>query len=231
MTRIGLAIAGLGMAAVLTACGGDDFTDQSGEEIADASKAAMKDLDSVKVSGSVSTDGAETRIDVQADADGNCTGSIGVGDGTAELLGVDGDLWFKPDETLWRDKGGADADQIIAAVGDKWVVAPEGQDGFDQFCDVSDLMDEMLKDDGDESTYTKGDTQDVDGDQAIAVDNKDSKGTSTGYILVDDPHYLVKIEKTEGDDTGTVTFSEFNADVDVEAPADDEIIDLSTLAG
>jgi hypothetical protein len=231
MTRIGLAIAGLGMAAVLTACGGDDFTDQSGEEIADASKAAMKDLDSVKVSGSVSTDGAETRIDVQADADGNCTGSIGVGDGTAELLGVDGEVWFKPDETFWRDNGGADADQIIAAVGDKWVVAPEGQDGFDQFCDVSDLMDEMLKDDGDESTYTKGDTQDVDGDKAIAVDNKDSKGTSTGYILVDDPHYLVKIEKTEGDDTGSVTFSEFNADVDVEAPADDEIIDLSTLAG
>ena len=37
MTRIGLAIASIGMAAALTACGGgDDFTDQSGEEIADA---------------------------------------------------------------------------------------------------------------------------------------------------------------------------------------------------
>jgi hypothetical protein len=189
----------------------------------------MKDLDSVKVSGAITNDGDETQIDIQTNADGDCTGTVGVQGGTTQLLGVGGDVWFKPDEAFWRENAGDTADQIIAAVGDKWVVVPTGEEGFDQFCDVDDLMDNILKDDDDKSTYTKGDTSDVDGDKAVAVDDKDSKGTSTGYVLVDDPHYLVKIEKTEGDDTGTVTFSEFNKDFDVEVPADDEIVDLSTL--
>lgn len=230
MTRTALAIAGLALATVLTGCG-DDFTDQSGQEIADASKAAMKDLDSVKVDGSISTDGTELQIDVQTDDDGNCTGSITLGDGTAQMLGAGGEIWFKPDETFWRDYGGSDAEQLIVAAGDSWVVLPEAEQGFSQFCDADDLMEQILADDGDESTYIKGDTEDVDGDEAIAVDNKDSKGTSTGYVLVDDPHYLVKIEKTDGDDAGSVTFSEFDEDVDVEAPAADDIVDLTTVPG
>jgi hypothetical protein len=222
------------MAAALTGCGGgDDFTDQSGQEIADASKAAMKDLDSVKVSGAISTDGTETQIDIQTNADGDCTGSIGVGDGSAQLLGVGGDVWFKPDEAFWRANAGATADQIIAAVGDKWVVVPEGQEGFDQFCDVDLLLDQLLQNDTeDDATFTKGDSTDVDGDEAIAVDREsDEDGKSTGYVLVDDPHYLVKISKDDGADSGSVTFSEFDKDFDVEAPADDEIIDLNTLGG
>jgi hypothetical protein len=117
--------------------------------------------------------------------------------------------------------------------GDKGVVVPAGQEGFDQFCDVDLLLDQLLQNDTeDDATFTKGDSTDVDGDKAIAVDREsDEDGKSTGYVLVDDPHYLVKIEKTEGDDTGSVTFSEFDQDFDVEAPADDEIIDLNTLGG
>ena len=50
----------------------------------------------------------------------------------------------------------------------------------------------------------KAGTDTVDGDDVVAIDNKDPEnGDSTGYVLVDDPHYLVKIEKTDGGDTGT----------------------------
>ncbi len=237
MTRIGLAMAGLGMAAALTACGGgggDDFTDQSGQEIADASDAAMKGLDSLKVSGTITNGGQTVDIDIQTNSDGNCTGSIGVEGGSAELLGVDGVVWFKPDEAFWRANAGDTADQMMELVGDKWVVVPEGDAGFDQFCDSDDLHDELLKnDESDSEKFTKGDTTDVDGDKAIAID-RDSEvdGKSTGYILVDDPHYLVKIEKDDdGDNSGSVTFSEFDADFTVEAPADEDIVDLSTLGG
>ena len=233
MTRMGLAAAGFGMAALLSACGGSDFTDQSGQEIADASKKAMGDLDSVKVSGKITTDGQEVTIDVQTNDDGDCTGSIGTGGGTAELLGVDGDTWFQPDEAFWRASAGDTADQILSVVGDKWVVVPASGDGFDQFCDIDDLLDELIKsenEDGDE--YTAKDTDQLDGDEAVPVEQttKDD-GTSVGYVLVDDPHYLVKVEKTDGEDQGTVTFSEFDAQVDVEAPAEDDTIDLDNLQG
>ncbi len=108
---------------------------------------------------------------------------------------------------------------------------PAEDDSFDQFCDVSSLLENLLKDDTEagDSTYTKTGDDQVDGQDVIKVDNKDSKGTSTGYVLVDDPHYLVKVEKTEGDDTGSVTFSAFDEKFDVAAPPDDEIVDLSTV--
>ncbi|WP_155992844.1 hypothetical protein [Nocardioides sp. URHA0020] len=234
MTRIGLALASIGMAAALTACGGgdDDFTSQSGEKIADASKSAMKKLDAVKVTGTVKTSGNEVSLDIQTNDKGDCTGSVGVGGGKAELLGVGGKIWFKPDEAFWKSSGGASADQIITLVGDKWVVVPSGGDGFDEFCDIDKLLDEMLKSDkDDDSTYKKRDVKKVDGDDAVPVEHKDSDGTSTGYVRVDEPHYLVKIEKTDGDDAGSVTFSEFDEKFDVEAPAEDDIVDLSNLAG
>ena len=230
MTRMGLAVASIGIAAALTACGGgDDFTDQSGEKIADSSKKAMDRLDAVKVSGTVTTNGEEVTIDVQTNDKGDCTGSIGTGGGKAELLGTGGDIWFKPDEAFWRASAGDAADQILAAVGDKWVVVPAGGDGFDEFCDIDDLLDELLDGD-DDSTYTTKEVEKVDGEDAVAVEQKDDDGElSTGYIRVDDPHYLVKIEKTEGEDTGKVTFSEFDEEFEVEAPAEDEIVDLDNL--
>ena len=233
MTRMGLVAAGFGMAALLSACGGSDFTDQSGQEIADASKKAMGDLDSVKVSGKITTDGQEVTIDVQTNDDGDCTGSIGTGGGTAELLGVGGDIWFKPDEAFWRASAGDTADQIISVVGDKWVVVPTSGDGFDEFCNIDDLLDELVKsekEDGDK--YTAKDTEKVDGDEAVPVEHtSEDDGTSVGYVLVDEPHYLVKIEKTDGDDNGSVTFSDFNAKVEVEAPAEGDAIDLDNLQG
>ncbi|GAA4703321.1 hypothetical protein [Nocardioides conyzicola] len=233
MTRMGLAVAGIGMAALLSACGGDDFTDQSGQEIADASKAAMGKLDSVKVSGKITTGGQEVSIDVQTNDGGDCTGSIGVGDGTAELLGVDGTTWFKPDEAFWRASAGDNADQIISVVGDKWVVVPASGDGFDQFCDIDDLLDELISSDKEAGEkYTAKDTEKVEGAEAVPVEHtsKDD-GTSVGYVRVDDPHYLVKIEKTDGDDNGSVVFSEFDEKFDVEAPAEDDTIDLDNLQG
>lgn len=245
MRRIGLAVAGIGLVAAMSGCGGGDsgdggdngdssggdFADQSADAIVADAKSAMKDLDAVKVSGSLSTGGQDIDIDVQASGQGECTGSIGVADGSAELRGTDGKTWFRPDEAFWRASAGDQADQLISLVGDKWVVLPETE-GFDQFCDIDQLLDQLLKAEDDGSTYTKKGTEDVDGEETVAIDNEDPEnGTSTGYVLVDDPHYLVKVEKTDGEDTGEVTFSEFNEDFTVEAPPEDEVIDLNSLSG
>jgi hypothetical protein len=229
MTRIGLAVASVGLAAaILTSCGGDSFTDQSGDKIAEDSKDAMGDLSAVKVAGTVTTAGQEITIDMQTNSDRDCTGSIKVGDGTAEIVGTGGTAWFRPDEAFWRASAADTADQIMSIVGDKWVVVPPGND-LAQFCDLDGLVDQMLEssEEDKKATYETGDTSEIDGDEVVAVNRKDEEGESTGYVLTDDPHYLVKIEKTDGGDTGTVTFSEFNEDFDAEAPSDDEIIDLN----
>lgn len=235
MTRIGLALASIGMAAALTACGGgggDDFTEESGAKIADASKDAMEKLKAVKVEGAVKANGQEVALDIQTNNDGDCSGEIEVGGGKAELVGAGGKVWFKPDAAFWKASAGESAEQIIAIVGDKWVVVPSDGGGFDEFCDIDDLLDELISDDDDDAAkYKKGKTEEIDGEDAIAVEHTDDEGTSTGYVRVDSPHYLVKIEKTKGDDTGSVTFSEFDEKFTAEAPAEADVIDLDSLQG
>lgn len=231
MARIGLAVAGIGAIAVLTACGGSDFADGSAEDIVKSAKSDMGDLKAVKVAGSISSGGEQIDLELQTDSDGNCTGSIGLGGGSAEILGVDGETWMKPDEAFWSSFAGDSADQVMAAVGDKWVAIPAESESFNQFCDLDTLLDQLLKDDNTESTYSKSGTDEVDGEDVVKVDNEENGETSTGYVLVDDPHYLVKVEKTEGADQGSMTFSEFDEDFDVEAPSADEIADLSSVTG
>lgn len=232
MGRMALVVAGLGVAAALTGCGGNDFADRSADDIVTTAKADMKDLTSLKVSGEITSGGQHVSLDIQTDSDGDCTGTIGIEQGSAELLGVGGETWMKPDETFWRSLAGDSADQVMAAVGDKWVVVPDSADSLTNFCDSDQLLDGVLKDEDDGSTYSKSGTAEVDGDQVVKVDNDDPKdGTSTGYVRVDEPHYLLKIEKTGGDEQGSVTFSAFDEDVDVLAPADGDVYDLGTLSG
>lgn len=223
-------LAALGLSA---GCGGDDgssgdsgFAKRSGEEIADAAKTAMKGLDEVRFTGEISSDGSAITLDVQASSSGDCTGSIGIGDGTAELRAKDGTAWFKPDEAFWRANAPESADQIISAVGDNWVLDTDSS--FSQFCDLDAFFDSIFKDSGD-GTYEANGTTTVDGEDVVKVDQKDDEGTATGYVLIEGEHYLVKLERTEGDNPGTLEFADFDESFDVEAPADDEVVDLSAL--
>ena len=206
---------------------GGDFAKQSGDEIAAAAKADMKSLDSVKYSGEIRSSGSSISLDIQASADGECTGTIGIGDGTAEVLATGGENWYRPDEAFWRQQAPDDADAIIAAVGDKWVIDSDAS--FSQFCDLEAFFDNIFKDEADGGAYKTTGTDEVDGQQVVKVEQSDEDGSSVGYVLVEGDHYLLKIERTEGEDPGKLEFSEFDEDVEVEAPSADEAVDPSTL--
>jgi hypothetical protein len=208
--------------------GGDSaFAKLSGDKIADAAKTDMKTLEEVKFSGEINSDGDSINLDVQASSAGDCQGSIGIGDGTAEIASKDGTSWFKPDEAFWRANAGDSADAIISAVGDKWVLDTDSN--FSQFCDLDAFFDGVFKEDDSASAYKTNGTDEIDGKQVVKVDQTDKDGTSTGYVLVDGKHYLVKIERTEGDQPGALEFTDFNKEFEVDAPAEDEVIDLNTL--
>lgn len=232
---MGLAALGLG-AAMLTGCGGsdgdggsgDDFEGLAADKIVERAKKDMEGLESVRVAGSITTEGETIELDMQLSTAGDCTGSIGFGGGTTELLGTGGSVWMKPDADFWGAFAGPSADQVAKLVGDKWVVVPDGEEGFGEMCDLDELLDELIKDDSD-TTYSKSGEDEIDGEKVLAIESKDEDGTSTGYVLADEPHYLVKVEKTDGEEPGTVTFGDFDEAVEVEAPSDDEVIDLDSL--
>jgi hypothetical protein len=213
--------------------GGDDsgadsaFAKESGDKIADTAKADMKSLEQVRFTGEINNDGDSINLDIQASSAGDCTGSIGIGDGTADVLAKDGTSWFRPDEAFWRANAGDSADAIMTAVGDKWVL--DTDQNFSQFCDLDAFFDNVLKDDEDGGTYKTTGTETIDGEDVVKVEKSDDDGTATGYVLIDGKHYLVKIERTEGDQPGKLEFTDFNEEFEVEAPADDEVVDLDSL--
>lgn len=247
MKSITLAAAVLGAAALLTGCGGDDdsdggtssdggadtsaFTDQSAEEIADAAKEAMSGLESVRMSGAITTGGQEVELDLALSKAGECAGTISLGGASAELIGTDGTAWFKPSDEFWSAQAGAQAETIISLVAGRWVVVPGDDDSFSQFCNLDSMLEQMVSGDGADS-YEKGDVSDVDGTEAIAITSNDEEnGSSMGYVQVEGDHYLVKIERTEGEDLGAMTFSDFNEEIDAEAPPAEDVVDLNELGG
>ena len=159
---------------------------------------------------------------------GNCTGEFSTQGATAEILGVDGTTWFRPDEAFWTLFAGDEAaPAIIAAAGDSWVTLPADDTSFKPFCDIEEFLGSLT--DQDDATYTKGATKTISGDKTIEIISEREEGKSSGYVQVGGEHYLVQIAKTEGDEPGTVNFSGFDEQPDVEAPADDEQIALDDL--
>ena len=209
--------------------GSSAFVEQEGAEIRDAAATAMSDLESLRVSGEVTVDGEEVSIEIAASRAGDCSGTVGFGGADAEVLSVDGQTWFRPSEEFWRASAGPQADQIIEVVDGRWVVLGEDE-GFAELCDLDQLLEELLEDTDEATSYETGEVSDVDGTEAVAVVSTDEDGeSSTGYIAVEEPHHLLRIERTEGDEQGSVAFTDFDEPVEVEAPADDETVDLDSL--
>jgi hypothetical protein len=101
--------------------GDSAFAKLSGAKISDAAKTDMKGLDEVTLTGEIASDGDTIKLDISAGSagsSGDCTGTTGIGDGSAEIAAKDGTNWFKPDEAFWRASAPDSADAIIAAVGD-----------------------------------------------------------------------------------------------------------------
>lgn len=243
MKRTTLALASICAATLLTACGGGDddsgdagdspsadagaaFTDQTGDEIAAAAKDVMAGLDSLRVVGEVTSDGTVVALDLAVAAGGNCTGTVTLDSDPVEVVASEGTVWIKAQPDFWRNQvdDAAQAEQVIEATEDKWVMFPKGESGFEDFCD----LDSIVGDDDDEETYEKGEIADVDGTDAIAVTSTDQDGeTSIGYVQVEGEHYLLRVEN-EGEQPGTITLSDFDTPVEVEVPAEADVYDLAT---
>ena len=235
------AVAALSILVLLAGCGGNDdsgakddgggdsgFAEQSGTKIADAAKADMKDLEQLTYSGEIDNAESSFQLDIQVSSEGDCTGTIAVGEGSAEVVAQGGTNWYRPDEAFWRANVGDQAEAIIAAVGDKWVLDTNGD--FSQFCDLDAFLDNIFASEDDTKTdYEAKGTDEIDGEKVVKVERTGENGPSTGYVLVDGKHYLVKLERTNGDDASSIEFSDFDEEFEVEAPAEDEVVDLSQL--
>jgi hypothetical protein len=221
---------GVGAIALLSGCGGHDFAEGSADDIVTAASADMKELSSMRMHGELILGGEDVSFDVSLDTGGDCQGSLsGVEIGHVEFVVHGGQSWVRPDKTFWRASAGKRADDVIALVGDKWVVLLPGDDDFlEPLCD----LDARLRSIGDGSDPGAGrqGTDQIDGQDAVIVTSTTADGDPVKmWVATDDPHHVVKLDVPSGDEAGTVTFSDFDADLGIEAPAESDTIDLDSL--
>lgn len=216
--------AAIAMTVTLAGCGGSDFAEEPAKDIVKAAAKDMAALESVHLDADISSGGSTVTMDLSLDTSGSCEGTVSIDGGKAEVIRIGDESWFKADDAFWETQAGDQAEQIMGIVGDKWVVDPNDQ--FSSFCDLDTLLDDIGDPEGLDDVKSDG-TEDIDGDEAVKLVGEDEDGTeTTAYVAVDDPHYILKIEANGDDEEGEATFSEFDEDVEVEAPADDDVIEL-----
>ena len=217
-------------ALLLAGCGGGGFADESASTILDAAEKDMKALSAMTMTGELTTDGQQLGLDMSLTTDGDCKGTMEIDGGSAQILSVGGESWLKADSGFWDATAGGDSSQVQAIVGDKWVVMPPGEGSFAEVCDLDTLREEMG--DENEGDGEVGETEEVDGQDAVTVDTETDEGDPLRvWVAVDEPHHVLQLEVTEGGEPGTITFSDFDKDLEIAAPSEDEVIDLSQLGG
>jgi hypothetical protein len=218
----------LGLALTLGACGKDGdngFTKQSVTDIEAAALADMKGVTSLHLAGTISMTEGDVGLDMDVSTSGDCQGSMTIKGGTAQILSVDGKAYIKGDEAFWTANAGSQAPAVIAMLGDKWMKTGDSDAQLSQLCDLDQFLDGMDEDKGTDDAL--GEVATVEGVQAIEITSKKDGGTTHAWVAIDGKHYIVKLEMEGGDEPGTVTFSDFNKELELTAPAADEIVDLS----
>ncbi|KQY57201.1 MULTISPECIES: hypothetical protein [unclassified Nocardioides] len=205
--------------------GSKSFADQSAEEIKDATIKDMQDVSSLTMTGNFTNDGQETALDLTTDVDGRCTGTMTINGGQAQIISTGTDSFLKADEAFWTASAGDTAPQIIAVLGDKWAKLPADND-FAEVCDLDQMLDEF-NDTDDDKKATVGDVTEIDGQDAVEIKSEDENGeSSTAWIAVDGKHHILKLSTSEGDEPGEFTFTNYDEEVDAQAPADDQVVPL-----
>jgi len=230
MRSFKMTVVAVATVALVAGCGGG-FEDESAVAIEKVSFDAMKSLKSLRIEGAITTDDQEISLDLSTTTDGDCSGTIGLGEASAEVLKIGEDQWFKANEAFWLEQAGPQGEQISSLVGDKWVVLPAEQSDFTSFCDLDEFLDEIDNEDDEGPDPEKVGTEEVDGQEAVKLTDETDEGDPvTVWVATDDEHYLLKLEVTEGEEPGVVTLSEFDEELDLDAPAEDDVVDLSQLA-
>ncbi len=132
-------------------------------------------------------------------------------------------------EAFWQQVAGPAADQITEAAGDKWVAFPGDEaDDFAEICDLDQLLEQFNTSDTEEEKVEVTGTEEVEGQEAVVVESTSDEGDPVkAWVAAEDPHHILQIEVDTGGKPGSLTFSDFDADLDLEAPAAEDVFDLN----
>ena len=212
------------------------------EEILAKSQAAAKAATSVTVKGTITEGGVESSLDLVLGTNAS-EGTITSNGVELSIVFVDGKSYFKVSRDGWATllgSGGAEGKaagkEIDGLVGDKWLLLPADPGSLDDaggllgvtlaglsgFFQKDFLLETLLSPEGGWTVKTTGD---VNGTPVVFLE--DTKGESTLAIQTVGEPYPVQAKGGRAQGSGEISFTNWNAPVNVTAPTN--ILDISEL--
>ncbi|MBB4662036.1 hypothetical protein [Conexibacter arvalis] len=197
---------------------GNGVEEQSADEILASAQEAARAATAVRVSGEME----DLRLDLSVVRGEGATGTMAQGGMEFELIVVGDEVFLKGSDAFYEQIAGRAAAALLSG---KWLQVPKDDDDFGSIAEIAD-MEELLGQalDPDADRLTKGEVEEVDGQQAIGI----TADRGTLYVATEGEPLPVALV---GDRTrpGRVTFSGWNEPVELTAPAD--AIDVAELQG
>ncbi|WP_328786540.1 hypothetical protein [Streptomyces sp. NBC_00273] len=209
----------------LTGClPSEPFPGQSGSRVLNDSVTALRGASTFTVSGTASSQGVSTQVNLSISGTGECKGTLSAqSGGNIEVVRTRDHTFLRGDEAfvLARTQGMPEdqAVQARAEMSGRWMrmeASDPSMKGLTSLCDRDGLLREMYSVPGAE----KGALTKIDGKEAVAVN------TTQGVFLVaakGEP-FLLKAT-TSGSNAVDLAFTGINNPVQVDVPADKDVYD------
>jgi hypothetical protein len=186
---------------------------------------ALAAAKSFHMTGSATDNGQKVNFDLKFSGK-DFVGTIDLGGAIKlDVIGIGTDVYIKAPNDFWASQLPAgQAQAVLTLIQGKYVKLDAKN------ANVAPLVDpfrpeNMTKPEGD---VTKGDTKTIDGKPAIGL--VDSKGGGKLYVATTGDPVPLSIEGGSSAD-GTVSFTDYNVPVTVQAPAASDVFDLKALMG
>ncbi|WP_207083509.1 hypothetical protein [Nocardioides sp. S5] len=227
-----------------------DFAKQDGDAIVAAASEAMLDVQSMRITGQARSKGNQVFIDLRLDREDNCTGAVRLGGSNIDIRRVGDRVWLKGESGAYNRLSSTPLPRyLLEKLSTTWLLFEDDQE-MRRLCDLEDLLQsfevvDLVEDDESDGGKGKGKgkgkdrTDDLSGDVPTTVGDETSEdgqkvvqlsGSPGGqheelaWVRSEAPHHVVRLESTSTQDGGSIAFSEFDEEFEVEVPKDKDVM-------
>jgi hypothetical protein len=196
----------------------------SADEILQRAKAALTKAKSYQIKGELEQDDENIAFDLKVSG-ADSIGSMSIGTAKLELLTVGGKKYMRPNKQFWITTMGPKQGPTVAkAIGDHWVAGADKDQSFAEIFTMTSV-DQLLRPTG---ALSKGEEKVVGGVAAIGLKDGGDPDSMFYVATTGEPYPLQMTSKGRN----LMVFSDFGATfTGIEAPAENQILDLGKLAG
>jgi hypothetical protein len=185
--------------------------DLEAQEIETRMNEALQEAGSFRLVGTAEAEGQTAEVDLAVAGEQMQGSIVALGIEFELLVTEDGTAYFRGGEELFGPLLGTELGDIAG----KWIKLPASDD-LGLIPDTEDFL-------AAEGEYTKGEVTEYEGRPAITL--VDSDGAKLYVSLVGEP-YPLAVETPDG----TVEFTDIGADITIEAPSPDEVVELPSMS-